>query len=528
MGKRNFIRYEKIMSPRGNIFDCKGNLLATNRPVFALYWVGTGKRSLDEDQRSVLQLLETIFTTSFTPSTLTSAERTYKQFLLIEDIPFEALSKLVEQLPHHKNLLITSHFKRYYPYNSLASQTIGYLGALQTDWQGKMGLEKVCDEQLKGAEGQLLKTINSIGKHLDQQEVKKALAGSDIHCTMDLVLQEIAEAVFPEDYAGVLLLMDPQNGALKVMVSRPGFDPNTFLTKISSQRWEDMQYNNPFINRIFDACYPPASLFKLVTIAAALETQLITPDDTWFCQGAVIFADRPYHCSNRYGHGKLSLIDALGCSCNVPFFEMGKRLKIDTLAHYASLFGLGTKTESIFPEKIGLIPSTHWKRTVKKERWWAGETLSATIGQISLVTPIQIVRMISAICQGYLVKPRILLNEEIEITPLDIMPTTQAFLKKCMKRVIEQGGSAYQKLRKFSKTMKLYAKTGTAQTASLAYSKDNPLMLEHAWFAVYFIDQNNQPHTLVIVIERAGSSRVAVSVAEQFLKKYQELIEQKS
>ena len=444
--------------------------------------------------------------------------------LLINDISFEQLSRILEQFPDHRNLVITTAFKRFYPYNTIASHVVGYLGSLTTDSAGKMGLEKMFEDTLKGTSGEIVKTINSVGKNLTEEEVKKALVGTTIQTTINLDVQLMAEKAFPEDNAGVFLVMQAQTGALQVVLSRPSFDPNIFLNPIHAEEWARLQERQPFLNRAFSACYPPASLFKLVTVAAALETKLITPDSTWYCNGKMNFCGRDYHCAHLEGHGTLALKEVLAKSCNIPFYEMGKYIKIDTLAEYAARLGLGRPTNIIFPEKSGLIPTRQWKRKNKGEPWWPGETLSATIGQsFLLITPLQAARMVSAICEGYLVKPRILVTEAIEREPLHLSPETLLVLQESMKGAIERGtGKRLNTLR----NIEIHAKTGTAQTSSLEKRENGSQFLEHAWFAGHVRYKNHAPVTLMIFIENAGSSRIAIAVAKEFLIDYCNYLDQ--
>ena len=215
----------------------------------------------------------------------------------------------------------------------------------------------------------------SLGRHLAQRELKKALAGKDITTTLDIEIQQMVELILPEDVVGTCIIMDPIDGSLLALVSRPHFDPTVFLGSLEQDEWASLQDKKPFLNRAFNACYPPGSIFKLVTISAALEHKLIKSDSHWFCPGYVEFAQRRYWCSNKHGHGDLNTEQALAHSCNIPFFEIGKKISIDTLADYAHRFGLGQKTNIGFTEKEGLIPTSAWKKRVKGERWWPGETL---------------------------------------------------------------------------------------------------------------------------------------------------------
>ncbi|BDC34691.1 penicillin-binding protein [Candidatus Dependentiae bacterium Noda2021] len=521
--QKNFTRVETISSLRGNIFDASGKLLATNRPTTDIYWVGSGNRTLHENQLDYLQKLESVLGKPLLNnqqliSQIRYCERMHKKFLLAHDISFEQLSKIVEQFPKDQNIGITTHFTRCYPHQSLACHLLGYLGRIDVDFFGQMGLEKIFETDLKGQKGTKIKTINSIGRNLAETELQKALAGKDIYSTIDLSMQQIAESTFPADFKGTLIIMDPHDGAIKALVSRPSFDPALFLTPLNTQEWQAMQEQKPFLNRAFNASYPPGSIFKLITLAATLEHDIINVDDSWHCPGYVQFAHRKYWCHNRYGHGMVTTKQALAHSCNKPFFEIGKKLSIDLLADYANRFGLGQKTNIIFAEKSGLVPSTKWKREVKNEKWWPGETLSASIGQsYLLVTPIQVACMIGSIFTGSLVTPRVLQEEPVTKKDLALKQETRTFLKSAMRSVVTKGSC--KKLKRI-KNGKVYAKTSTAQVAALEKRKQGSAYLEHAWLAAYYEPENGKPFVLVTLLENAGTSALATSVALDFLIHY--------
>ena len=526
-GQQNFLRLENIQSLRGNIRDCNGLLLATNRPINNLYWQGTGKSKLTNKQLATLNQLEKIVDTKLTSNILlqkiTGTEKCNQQFPLVLDLSFEQLSKVIERFPNNPNLYINTHVKRYYPYQSLASHILGYLGNLKIKQQGKMGLEKLCEDTLRGKHGTQLKTINSFGRNITKMTLQEAFSGQDIHTTIDLRLQNICEAVFPDIYAGTLILMNPNSGAIVATLSRPNFDPGIFLDTITIDQWQTLQEQQPFLNRAFDACYPPGSLFKLITISAALEHNIVTPDETLICKGFTAFAQRKYWCHRRYGHGELTIAQALAQSCNVLFYEIGKKISIDTLAHYAYKFGLGQKTNLLFNEKEGIVPNKKWKEETKGEQWWPGETLSVAIGQsFLLATPIQISRMIASIFTGYLVSPRILLNEPIQKKLLDLEPDTIDFLKKSMKSVVTKGtGRNISKV----KDIIIYAKTSTAQISTFQKRKLSDIYLEHGWFVAHFQYKQNKPLVIVILVENAGTSQVPTNIAKNFLIEYKKLID---
>ncbi len=526
LGIRNFLRTEPIACPRGNILDCNGLLLATNRPVTTLHWQGTGNKILSSQQQSTLTIIKQIIET-IEDNKIIQAEKNGAKIIIATDITFAQLSKIMELFPNHANLNISTHFKRFYPNQNIASHILGHLSTLN-DFEtiGKMGLEKILHDRLQGEQGKLLKTINSIGTNIHQTQIKSALAGQNIITTLDLPLQHIAESLFPQNYNGALILMDPETGALRALVSRPNFDPGVFLNPIENSQWQLLQTGQPFLNRAFNVCYPPASIFKLVTISAALEHGLVDPHDTINCWGYFRFKGRRYHCDNRTGHGKITIKNALAESCNILFYQIATRLPIDLLADYAFRFGLGRKTNLLFPEKEGLVPTSLWKRQEKGEPWWPGETLSCSIGQsYLLVTPIQIACMISSIFEGYLVTPRILATEAISTKPLAIKRSTRNFLKKSMKMAVQTGtGKTVNKI----EDIKVFAKTGTGQVKRLSDKKDfSTELFPHAWFVAYFHYKDHKPLTLVIFLEHTGNSRPAKILAKNILMNYRSYMKSK-
>lgn len=528
--QKNFLRVETIAPLRGNILDCNDQLLATNRPTTNIFWQGTGLQRLNTCQESALATLEIILNKPLLgdpkiAEQLKYAERRHQKIVLASDISFEQLSQIAEQLSDQKNILVSTHFKRYYPYKSVACHMLGYLTRMDMDIFGKMGLEKIFEDTLKGEHGQMLKTINSFGRNLAETEVKKACAGQNIRTTLDINIQTIIEKVFPEDAVGTFIVMDPHDGSIVGLLSRPNFDPALFLEPIQEEDWRSLQDKQPFLNRAFNACYPPGSIFKLITVSAMLENGIISEDSCWNCKGFVEFAGRQYFCNNHQGHGYLNVEQSLAHSCNVMFFETAKKINIDLFADYAHRFGLGKKTNIVFAEKEGLIPTAAWKKRVKHEKWWPGDTLSVAIGQsYLLVTPVQIASMISSIFTGYLVTPRILLQEPISKQPLNIKVETRRFLQQSMQKVVNQGTG--QRVKRI-KDIKIYAKTSTAQTSSLDKEDQGTQFLAHGWFASYMVYNNERPLTFVVLVEHVNTSRIAAGFAAQFLSEYKKMIDAK-
>ena len=522
-GQQNFLRYQTKASLRGNITDRNGNLLATNRPVFSVYWHATGNRRLSTVQQEIVASLAHIFHLDDDNVTqqVISAERGYKNIKLAQDITFEQLGIIKERFALQENVSITTEFVRYWPHGHLASHVLGYLGRLSIS--GIMGMEHVFEQQLQGTDGQLVTMINSCGKILSETEIAQPLAGKDICTTIDLPLQQTAEQTLGPDRTGALLVMDPESGDILAMVSRPSFDPSVFLNPIGHAQWQEIQKNNPFLNRACKAAYPPGSLFKLITVCAALEQNMIEPDSTVYCPGYLEFCNRKYACHKKIGHGKINGKNALAHSCNVFLYELATQLDIDVLAQCAQQFGFGKKTGFLLPETAGLVPSRAWKMHAKGERWWQGETLSAVIGQsYVLVTPIQMACMFSSIFTGQVIKPRLLYNQECNAEPLGISKTTQTFLQEALDLVVQSGTG--QRIKNIP-DMRIWAKTSTAQTSMKEKRHLGNQYREHGWFVAHFQYKDFKPLTMVLLVEHAGSSRVAISLAKQFLLRYKSIMD---
>lgn len=526
--EKNFLRFKTIPAQRGNILDCHGTALATNQPVTQLLWKGSGNLHLSESQLQVLQKIAEILHIDLTEQ-LSKIKRTEKfclEFEIAPNISNDQLFQIAEQCSDIENIIFNTKFERFYPYNNLASHILGYLGDIQLCAQGKMGLEKLFEETLRGDPGVTMQSMNSFGTLLDSQEIKVGSAGSDLHTSIDLNLQLMIEEAMHDQLEGSCILMDPKTGLIRALVSKPNFDPAIFAQKLSPEMWQELQCQKAFINRAFNATYPPASVFKLVTVAAALEEKIVKTCDHFTCAGYTVFKDRKYYCNNKTGHGRIDMHEVLAFSCNIPFYELAKRLHIDTLAEYAYKFGLGSKTNVPFSEQHGLIPTNEWKIIHKGERWWTGETLSASIGQsFLLVTPIQVACMIGSIFQGYLVKPRIALESELEKRPLEINLHTRHFLQECMRQATISGTA--RRINKIG-NLTIFAKTGTAQVKTRNKDQDpeeeeektNRLDKAHAWFVSYFYTDQSEPLVMVMLLEHVGKSTYATAVARKFFINY--------
>lgn len=519
---RMCVRTHILAAPRAAIVDCNGELFAANVPRYDVYWNGSGIHATSNTREVIVRIareLKSIDNREIAPVNelrILRAEAAGRRICIARNIAHDRLARLCELTQGCLQYEIVVNCARVYPQGTCAAHLIGYLGGAQGS-SARSGIEKWCDAALCGTVGLMEYVTAAAGRRVHSCIVQPSIEGKTLHLTIDAQLQRTAEALFTQGQAGALVVFDPHNGAIKALVSYPSFDPHWFAGPISEKTWSDiMNGNAPLMNRALHATYPPASLFKLVTFSAGLEAGVISCDATTCCDGYMSFGGRRFYCIRRWGHGNVHYRKALAVSCNIPCYEIARKLTVDMLAEYAMRFGLGSAAGCILADASGLIPTSGWKRSAKGENWWPGETLSASIGQsYMLVTPLQIARMIGAIASGYLMHPRILRDEPVEQVPLAISPSTRQFLCDGMRDSALWGTA--RALRGIPECM-VYAKTGTAQLESL---KDTCTYApEHGWLGCFFSAHGAPPLVLVVLVERAGSARPAIAIAREFISWY--------
>ena len=307
--------------------------------------------------------------------------------------------------------------RRLYPREGLAAHVVGYIGEVsdselntleyvryqQGDVIGKAGIERQYNSILMGVDGRRRMVVDNRGRERHLIGVQDAVPGQDLHLTIDLDLQVVAELAM-EGRRGAVVALDPRSGDVLAMVSRPAYDPNKFAGRILSGDWTKIveDPNTPLLNRAIQAQLAPGSIFKPIVALAGLESGAIDAKFSVNCSGGATFYDRYFRCHRSDGHGRVSLYEALAESCDVYFYHVGNRIGIDKIAEFAELVGFGSKTGIDLPgEAAGLVPSTQWKARTFRQKWYAGETISVAIGQGALtVTPLQAAYAIGGLVQG--------------------------------------------------------------------------------------------------------------------------------
>lgn len=442
--------------------------------------------------------------------------------------------------------------RRYYPFGKTASHILGYVGeisgsqitsgrypgAVKGDIIGKYALERYYDGYLRGRDGGRQVEVDAGGREISILGVTEPTPGANVHLTLDIRVQkELEEALGENRGAGVVLMA--QTGEVLAMASEPSFDPNEFSLRISSDRWKEILLDpgHPLQNRTVQGMYPPGSTFKVVTAIASMMEKTLSFDEILHCSGGYYYGRRVYRDWKLSGHGKVDLHKAIVESCDVYFYQAGERTGIDALAKWASVLGLGRKTEIDLPgEAEGLVPSPDWKLKTRDEPWFPGETLSAAIGQgYVLVTPLQLANLYATIARKGVQMDPFIVGDIVNIGGLELYrrdPMVKRELEipdEVWVRIIEALEGVVNEPHGTGPAARIpgisvAGKTGTAQVVRIQElmgdGDEIPYELrDHGWF-VAFAPADNPKLVVAVVVEHGGhGSSSAAPIVARVLKK---------
>jgi penicillin-binding protein 2 len=553
LAEKNRVRNVPILAPRGKILDREGRIIVDNYPSFTALLLRDSSRDLAADTDLISQGLH------LDPKELKERIRhfasmpQYQPIFLKDDITPDELA-FVES---HRNELpeldtIMAH-RRLYPRNGFMAHLIGYVGEVseemlnQARWEfynpgdvvGKSGVELQYNQILMGKNGSRRAVVNSRGREVGRLDETPAEPGKQLKLTVDLDLQIAAEEALG-DKNGAIVAMDPRNGEILAMVSRPTFDPNDFAVRVSRDQWSKLVNDDehPLLNKAIQAQLAPGSTFKIIMATAGLQEN-IAQDMHVICNGGATFYGRYFKCwvtAEHRTHGVVEISKAIYQSCDVFFYTLAEKLGIDRIAKYATMFGLGQKTGIDLPQEVtGVMPSEEWKIRNFKQKWYAGETISVGIGQGAVaVTPIQLARAIGAIASGgLLVRPHVTNPSDLpgNVIPatdtpsqvkIPIDPANWEIITDAMSNVptpLGTAGSAHLQGIDFA------GKTGSAQTVSNALkaktANGKSKYKDNAWF-VGVTPRRNPEIVVAVLFEGGQHGQFAARIAAQVVKAYVE------
>lgn len=532
----NRLRQSRILAPRGIIYDSEGKELVNNLPGYAVVLQKQSSYKPETLQRlsNLLQMpVEEI------NAKIKASENFYEPIMLKNNLDQQMVTKIEEQRRYMPEVMLSVQPIRNYPYHELAVHALGYVGEVssyeieqglfknisQGSLVGKGGLEKSYDKYLRGEDGAFMEEVDVAGNVVKHYDSVQPVPGKNLKLTIDYELQKELETftdkhlaflrssgIAPGARAAAVVAIDPRNGAVRAMVSRPVYDPNWFVHGISSKNWNSINNdpNYPMNNKVISGEYPPGSTFKIVTGSAACELKKVGLNEPIFDGG---FHPMVPTMGNAGGEvlGWLTFIKALAMSDNVYFYELGYRVGIDNIEKYAHIFGFGERTGiDLEGESKGLVASKKVKREIWDEDWRLGDTFNAAIGQgFNLTTPIQLSVMLSIVANGgtkyqpYLVDSIINSDGSLFEKPkraegkhIDVSQQTIDYIRMGMSATTQEGGTASY----FAGLPKPIAgKTGTAENS---HGRD------HGLFVAY--GPVDDPELVVVcIVEQGGFGSVA-------------------
>jgi penicillin-binding protein 2 len=554
LSNNNSFKQIPLLAPRGRIFDREGRILVDNRPSYDVTYVREGsKHSVEETVTAFAEGLGTTSEELLERIHKKRGEPKFRPIVLKEDIDVADIAFVKARLMDYPEIRVEFQPRRKYPGN-LAAHAIGYVGEINPDDLkrsefkhnksgdviGKTGLERVYNNILRGTDGYRRVVVDSMQRQKEIIGEQVAIPGNDIRTTIDLDLQRAAEEALG-DQTGAAIAIDPSTGDVLVMASKPAFDPNVFATRVPQSvlqaLYEDKR--KPFRNRVIQDKYAPGSVFKVFMTVAGIESETLDPLDHVNCNGVESIYGRARHCWKKGGHGPISLYEALVHSCNIFFYNVGKKLDIDKIAEYAMQMGLGRNTGiDLLGEDPGLIPNRDWKRRAYKntknkaeQEWRDSDTINVSIGQGQVsVTPIQVTWAMGGLASGgrlmqpHLVDPEYLAKLGFKGKPVreenyHVGAETLNVVTTALLGVVTSGTGTRAAVPGFD----VAGKTGTAQVVSLDKHEAGTDTEDNAWF-VGFAPYRNPQIVVGVFVEHGGhggvaSAPVAHAIFETYYKK---------
>ncbi|GER93407.1 penicillin-binding protein 2 [hot springs metagenome] len=535
LSEDNRLRILKTPAPRGIIYDRNGTPLVKNIPFFSVSITTDNFKGIDIDSLSAIlglskkEVEEKLYRKDNSP---------FVPVKLKQGLTFEEIARIEARRSDFPGLFVETDVGREYLFGKVGAHIIGYLGKITSSQLnnpelrhfppdaliGQWGVEALFDSQLRGIPGERIIEVDALGRELRKIQERPPVKGTDINLSIDINIQKAVEDAFG-DKAGALVAIKPDSGEILALESLPSFDPNVFSMGITANAWKSLMEDKkkPMLNRAIQSQYPPGSTFKIITAIAALEEGVINLDAKVNCTGGINYGRWTFGCWKKGGHGLVDFHRAIVESCDVYFYELGKRLGIDRIYKYATAFGLGKETGiDLMPvkEKRGLIPNTEWKKQKKHLPWYLGDTFISSIGQgFITATPMQMALMTATFANGgKIYKPSLIKNNQSLQGIIPLRQETIKIIKEALSGVVNEPNGTAQGAKSFLTVVA--GKTGTAQVVGKKKGLSGERFTDHAWF-VAFAPVDRPEIALSVFVEHGGSGGAAAApIAKRAIEAY--------
>lgn len=557
LSRDNRVKLVPLPPVRGLIYDRNGVVLAQNLPTYSLEVTPEQVRDMDATLHKIASLVD------ISEDQINRFNRLIKQRRRFESIPLkvglttEEVSRIAVRRHHFPGVDIHAKLLRHYPLADETAHVLGYVGRINqkeleiidtsdyagTSHIGKNGVEKFYENTLHGDVGMQQVEVNALGRTIRVLNRQEPVSGSNLVLHLDTHLQRIAMQAFGEEN-GSAVAIDPKTGGILALVSKPGFDPNLFVSGISTADYQALQASehNPLFNRALRGQYPPGSTLKPFVALAGLENHIIGFEDRRFCPGYYTLPNHTHRFRDwkKTGHGWVNMDDSVVQSCDVYYYDLAYEMGVTLMHDYLAHFGFGEKTGvDLGAELPGLLPSREWKRRRHNKPWYPGETLIMGIGQgYFLSTPLQLAVATATFANGGVFRqPRLVdriehsssgeLLEKVGTVekqlPIDD-PENWKKIDSTMIHVVESPRGTAKRIR--SEDYRIAGKTGTAQVFTVAQDEEYDeekiakKLRDHALFIAYAPVEDPQIAVAVVVENGGHGGAVAAPVARKIMDAY--------
>lgn len=538
LSDKNRIKTIVINPVRGQIFDINNKLIAKNNNCFHLFLDKNGNPHFSLEIQLMTEILE------LDEEQIKEINRRIKKAdrriptIIADCIEWNQVAAIEERRSEFKAIFVDIGYNRYYKVGIATSHLIGYLGRPRENTNnshgfidknfkvGKNGIERFYETDLRGEFGYKRIEVNAHGKYVRELSKSSSIAGKDLYLNIDSELQSKIMPYLSEQGCSTIVV-DCKTGGILLCASSPTYDPNKF-NKLSSKYWNSLISNpyKPLIDKTTRSLYPPGSIFKIITILAALEVG-INPQDKIICSGGPMLGGNSFRCARSRGHGPLNMIDAIKYSCNIYIYEIARQIGADKIIEVAKKFGFGELTNIDMPGELsGFVPTRAWKENKYGRKWSLGDTLNLSIGQgFLLSTPIQLARLITAIASnGKLFTPKIAVAPT-EYTQINLKEEHLDIIKTALYNTMNTPGGTGYFSRINYKSMSMAGKTGTAQVIAKKSVSDNLSRQDIAWkrrnHAIFsgYAPFNNPKYAISIYYDHGGGGgRAAAPIAKKIMQ----------
>jgi penicillin-binding protein 2 len=556
LADENRINHRILPPERGRVFDRHGVPLARNSPTYLVLVIREQTTDLRATLRALSRLIALPGERIEEVIAQAHARRPFVPITVREDLNWTEVSRIAIHGPDLPGVALVSGLVREYPAGDTAAHVLGYVGPVSEQELtgdpllelpelriGKNGIEKLYDGTLRGRAGLVRFEVNALGREIKQLYRQDGEPGQDMQLTIDLDLQRYVQERLSAEPSASAVVLDVRTGETLALTSVPTFDPGAFANGLSRETWRTWVNNPkaPLVNKAIAGQYPPGSTFKMVVALAALEAGVVGPDHEVLCPGFMHLGRHRFHCWRPWGHGKLTLVDAIAQSCDVYFYDLARKVGVEGIAEMARRFGLGQRLDIDLPgERPGLVPDKAWKLATRGVAWQKGETLVVGIGQgFVQATPLQLAVMTARIANGaHAIRPWLArrpggAEAPLEAPPLGVSEWALRFIKEGMHRVINGERGTAREARLLDPAIAMAGKTGTSQVRRISRAErltgtlkneDKPWEeRDHALF-VAFAPYREPRYAVAVVVEHGGSgSKAAAPIARDIMAKALEL-----